>query len=215
MKKYLLFAGLLTVFSAQLAFAYPRFSENNQKEIDKPEIIQSYYGELKGSPDQYVIKSNENFDLSVQLALPDLPNINKNIVVWVRKHDSLSPGFVIDGQFLKWKSTTNPFLDSKFLEGPARILNDTDAGTYDITVFNAGNQGKYILKIGNKKSNIVTESTRTLISLPKIKKYFGEPALTAFFNLSGACFLLIIYVALMIGFICYKVKRRHDDAKKL
>lgn len=69
----LLLVSIILVFAHQPRLAYnENLTIDNAKRIENPEISQAFYGELKGQPDYYKIDSDKDFNLYVNLVVPDI-----------------------------------------------------------------------------------------------------------------------------------------------
>jgi len=84
---------LLSIFtgiflSATASFAHqPRIVSEEMTQIENPEVSQAFYTELKGEPDYYQIESEEPFKLYVEILVPDLEGIDKDVSVEISGKD--------------------------------------------------------------------------------------------------------------------------------
>ena len=80
MKKiFLLTTVILFLLFANSASAHlPRitYSQDGAVEIINPEISQAFYDELKGQPRDYFIESSVDFELYLNLLVPEIANID-------------------------------------------------------------------------------------------------------------------------------------------
>jgi hypothetical protein len=193
---------LLLLLILPIAVAHqPRivFDRENSREnpiiIQNPEISQVFYGELKGEPDFYLLKSPKDFDLRLGLLAPDISFARTDFLAGITK-DGQSLAF--DGGEFEWQPYFEPFGRDRYLEGP--IFNaPVTQGEYYILITNKENQGKYALAVGFKESFSPKEAVNTVLSMPKLKtEFFEKPAYTAFLNPIGAVFLTFLLIALVI-----------------
>lgn len=178
---------------------------NNPIIIEKPEISQAFYGQLKGKPVYYMIESPREFRLYVNILVPDNPG-----------GDKLVSARIIDdnGRTIKelgpdnWKPYFEEFGGDYYLRGPE--FNETlPAGRYYIMVFNKENQGKYALAVGYIEAFPAEEAIKAIILLPILKaEIFNIPIPELFLQFLGIILAMGTFISLnFIG----KIK----EAKKL
>ncbi len=46
--------------------------------VEAPEISKAYYGELTGKPDLFVVERDKQWDLFVEILVPDLPGVQED-----------------------------------------------------------------------------------------------------------------------------------------
>lgn len=155
--------------------------------IKNPEISQAFYAELKGQPTYYAIESNVSFVLYLNLLVPDLLNIKKDVSVWVYS-GNMEDGKelrLLNGQNFNWVPFYEKFASDKYFKGP-ELRMTLGSGKYLIKVFNSINQGKYVLAIGDKEKFPLGEAISAFILLPSLKKnFFNKSALSAYLNRIG------------------------------
>jgi len=209
------------IFTIGLSWAFlasahqPRLVETGQIIIIKnPEVSQAFYGELRGSPQFFEIKTDRKISLYVGVLVPDLPGIKKDISAQV-----FSVGgeeiFVLDGLQGEWKVFFEEFAGDNYWQGPDKKM-DVNPDTYRIKVYSPDNLGKYVLVVGEKESFPASEMLKTLLTLPKLKKnFFNKSPLTAFFNLIGLYLLIALVIILLIGsLIILIIKKRIKNRKE-
>ena len=80
MNKYLLSFLLFFVISGVALAHQPRLvGDDLVIKVEDPEISKAYYGTLKGEPAIYIIQSNEPFNFYLDLLVPDVEGVNKNV----------------------------------------------------------------------------------------------------------------------------------------
>jgi hypothetical protein len=189
----------------------PRIVSGNEiNEIKNPDISQAFYGELKGEPAIYEIKSEAPFSLYLGLLVPDLPNQRKDFSARVvdEKEDEV---FILDGQNFIWQGFYEEFGGDYYLKGPENKIG-VGSGAYLVTVSNPDDQGKYVLVVGEKEIFPAGEILNTIITLPQLKKnFFLKSPLTAFSNKIGLYlrlfFLTIIVLIWLVVFIIKRLRR--------
>lgn len=164
--------------------------------VENPEISQAFYGELNGKPDYYKISSDKPFKLYINLLVPAGPGISGDFisaeVFDLNKNVILS----VNGRNTTWKPYFEEFGGDNYLKGP-EVRQILPAGTYYIKVFNAENQGKYSIAIGEIESFPADESLKALVTLPQLKeKFFGKPVSTLFLEFLGIILALGSIMAL-------------------
>jgi hypothetical protein len=88
-----IFLFLLTV--GKVSAHQPRIVSQDLIEVQNPEISQAFYGELQGQPVLFRIDSSEPFVLYLNLLVPDLPEIDKDVSARVYFQDEEI--FFLDG----------------------------------------------------------------------------------------------------------------------
>lgn len=164
--------------------------------VDQPEISKAYYGELNGEADHYRIESAKPFVLYMNLLTPEEAGARTDICV------DVSAGgrkiLTIGGSAAAWKSYYEKFANDHYFRSQ-EFMETVDAGTYEITVYNKDNRGRYCLAVGNIESFPLDETIKTAFTLPVIKKeFFSKPAISAFLNLVGLFLAIELVIALAV-----------------
>jgi hypothetical protein len=183
--------------------------------VNDPEVSQAFYGELHGSPAYFQIQSSTGFDLYVQLTLPDVPGIGKDVSARITKDGD--PGFieVLDGTNHTWTPFYEEFGGDEYWSGPE--FNQTvGPGTYTIEVYRPVNQGTYVFVVGEKEEFPLDVTLRTLFLLPVLKTdYFQKPPYAVLFSRMGVLYLPFILGAFfLVGLIVWLFKRKRKKAKR-
>jgi len=212
----LLVIGLGLFFANQALAHNPRIVTTDFTEIYKPDTSQAFYGELKGQPQLFEIRTDRNLTLYVGLLVPDLPNITKNISATI---SSAGQGemFLLDGSKFEWSKFYEEYAGDNYWQGP-EYKKEVVPGTYQIKIFSPDNLGKYALVVGEKESFPPAEMLKTILTLPKLKKdFFNKSPLTAFFNLIGLYLFIALVIILLIGgliiFIFKKIRKRQKKTR--
>jgi len=160
-------------------------------EVKNPQISQAFYAELTGRPQTYTIRSEASLRLYVNILVPDIPGIETDYEAVVSRSTETGEEIVarLDGAAFDWKPFFEPFGGDRYLLGP-EYDQDVPAGTYTVVVSSPDNHGKYALAVGKVEKFPLKEMARTIVTIPKLKRYFGKSPLTAFFNLSGGFLVL-------------------------
>lgn len=199
-----LIAGLLIPFAL---FAQElRIVDTTPADIDNPETYRAYYGKLDGAPDVFRVNAAEPFRLSIVVLVPDVADARTDFVA--RVVDTANRGTPVagvDGTVSEWVSFFDTSGRDDYLAGPL-FQGGVPAGSYEIEVSNADNQGAYVLLLGEESSFSIGEVLGRYSTLPDIKSdFFGKPAYQAFLAplllwpiLAGLIILAIIVFTLYI-----------------
>jgi hypothetical protein len=184
-------------------------SERGTVEIKNPEVSQAFYATLRGEPDQYQITANKEFDLYLNILVPDLPDIRKDYTIEViRVNDGQSVHlYELDGKQHDWTTFFEPFAGDNYYQGP-ESEKALPAGIYRIRVSNPDNAGKYVLSVGRQETFTLSETVQMIQSLPDIKRFFEKSPWTAYLNLVGLFMLLSVLLLGVVMFIIYRITAR-------
>lgn len=190
----------------------PRMVNSSKVEIFHPEVSQAFYGELKGSPEEFIIKSEKDFKLYVGLLLPDIPNVKKDISaeIFLLKEGKMEIIATLDGKNYQWTPFFEKYGKDNYLWGPEFKAADSVkgkelkgelvlAGDYLIKVFNDSDTGKYVLVTGFLEKFPPKEILRTIFIYPGLKaKFFNDSLASMFSSAFVWVYLVLIY---LLGFI--------------
>jgi hypothetical protein len=184
------------VLKKDLAFDYPQFIQN-------PEISQAFYGELTGSSHFYQITSDQDFNLYLNILVPDIKGAKPDFSVVVSNGDTIT----LNGKGFAWENFFEPFGGDHYLKGPeykARV----GKGKYLIRVYNDDRQGKYVLAVGDIESFPPKEMIKAFVAMPRLKIFFNKSPFTAYFNRIGLYTLpaLVIIGGVVVGSV-FAIKR--------
>jgi cytidyltransferase-like protein len=218
-KIYLIILILFLVFSASKANAHqPRYVKSPENEVKNPEVSQAFYGILSGKEHYYNFYSDKPLELYVGLLIPENLKIPKSLVPENFSAEIFRDGqkiFTLDGKNYTWERYHEEFANDYYYQGP-EIKEMTEAGSYQIKVFNDNNQGNYVFVIGAKEEFPLPEIINTIKFLPEIKEdFFGKPAYTAFFNKIGFFIFgpVIIFLVIVLVVIFYLKKKLRKNKK--
>lgn len=190
----------------QQAWAHqPRIVSQETVQVENPEVSQAFYGELKGKSVNFEINSDTPFILYLNLLVPDLPGIDKDVSA--RVYFNEEEIFFLDGTNFDWTSFFEEFAGDDYFKGP-EVEKEVKQGKYLVEVFSPDNQGKYVLAIGKKEEFPPGETVKTIFLLPQLKRdFFNKSPFTAFFNLIGLFLLIPIIILLVLSLLILKWKR--------
>ncbi|MCX6718462.1 MAG: Type 1 glutamine amidotransferase-like domain-containing protein [Candidatus Staskawiczbacteria bacterium] len=196
------------------------YLQSGDVKINNPEISQAFYDELKGQPRDYFIDSSKDFDLYINLLVPNPEN--KDSRYFADVFDSQDKKiFSLDGNSFAWQEFYEPFGRDYYLKGP-ELDEKLPAGKYKIEVFSKNNSGKYVLAVGKTESFDALSILNIYWQLPLLKISFFKTSVLQFFltpfGIGGVAAIgaLLIFLALiyyLVGLI--KGIVRHNMAKTL
>ena len=131
--------------------------------------------------------------LYVNLLVPDMPGVETDYEAVIYRMGEATGSVLarLDGKAYDWRPFFEPFGGDHYRLGP-EYDEDVPAGAYTVVVSSPDNQGKYALAVGKIEKFPPGEMARTIVTLPKLKKYFGKSPWTAYFNLSGVFLLVVV-----------------------
>lgn len=203
MKKYL-FALSFFVFFLVTPLAVsahqPRVPDTMPQFVSEPEVSKAYYGKLGGKSDFYIIRSDQPFDLYVNILVPDKTGQQTDMSVTIVKDGKLIQD--LDGTKFQWKKFFEPFGHDNYLMGPeyrARV----EAGEYQVFVSNPQYSGSYSLAIGEREKFNFAETVNAVHLIPQIKKtFFKESPVSFLLSPIGIGYVVAMFVlAFIFGFI--------------
>jgi len=170
-----------------MAWAHqPHMAVGRTTLVANPDVSQAFYAELKGQPDEYLFSLTEPLLLFLNVLVPDIPGVHEDYTVQLFRRTSSGDSLVrtLDGTNADWTQFHEPVANDDYLQGP-EFHEPTAPGDYVVRVSCPGNQGKYVLAIGERESFPPGEITRVIGVMPALKRYFGKSPATAYFNYTG------------------------------
>jgi dipeptidase E len=208
-----LFLGVASFSSAHL----PRiiYDQGGDIKVERPEYSQAFYDELVDSPRNYLINSEKEFTLYINLLVPAINgNSRYSANIYLIKNDIEEKIAFVDGQtdFL-WQDYYEEFDRDYYRKGPEfeKILQP---GNYKIEIFSYTNKGKYVLALGKNEVFPILESIKIFWTLPMLKMQFFKTSVLEFlftpfgFVLIGAISAVLLLIAFFsfISFFIDKIK---------
>ncbi len=192
-------------------------------QINNPEVSQAFYDELKGEPRNYFIDSGNDFELFINLLVPNPENKDGRYSadVFLLKGDQEQKIYSIDGSSFDWQESYEPFGRDYYLKGP-EFLEQVLAGKYKIEVYSADNQGKYVLAVGKQEYFDTRSFLSVYWQLPLLKMMFFKTPVWEFFLTPfgiagiigiGVILILLALINYIVGFVNETIK--HNQAKTL
>lgn len=183
-------------------------SFNNPTIIDNPEISQAFYSTLHGSPDYYKINSDVPFKFYLGLLVPQSPGIQGDFVSAQVLDSNGNILLTLNGTNSTWTPYFEEFGGDYYLKGP-EVTEQLPAGTYYIKIFNAENQGKYNIAVGDIESFPVDESLKALFTIPLLKEqFFGKPVTKLFIEFIGL--ILALGSTMILYFMLIRARKSEE-----
>ncbi|MGA2418320.1 MAG: Type 1 glutamine amidotransferase-like domain-containing protein [Candidatus Staskawiczbacteria bacterium] len=216
----------LFLTAASIASAYQLrvvYLQNGNVQINNPEISQAFYDELKGEPRDYFIDSSKDFELYINLLVPEKANRDGRYSAKIFSEDNGNEQQIAesDGDSSQWQEYYDNFGRDYYLKGP-ELDNQLAAGKYKIEIFSEDNQGKYVLETGKKEIYDAQSILNIYWQLPFLKLTFFETSVLQFFLTPfgiagiGAIGVLLIFIALIYYFVgAIREFIKHNQAKTL
>jgi len=233
---WLLGPGSVSAHQPRIIFSQAGYSLGPVN-INNPEISQAFYDELKGKPRDYFIDSSKDFELYINLLVPEEPNRDGRYSARVFLVNDPSESFgkaqdkasgqeeeqivELDGASFDWQEFYEPFGRDYYLKGP-EFSRQVSAGKYKIEVYSGDNQGKYVLAVGKKESYDAQSLLNIYWQLPLLKLTFFKTSVLQFFltpfgvagiGTIGAILIILALINYLAGFIKETIK--HNRAKTL
>ncbi len=184
----LLMTTLMAMGAAGTAYAHqPHLvTDPGITRVDKPEVSKAYHAELSGKPAVYEIVSLDSFALYVNILVPDEVGIPTDLSVTVtRGTDTVA---VLEGPAQKWTRFYEPFGGDSYLMGPELRMR-AGPGTYVAAVSRPGDEGRYVLAVGEREEFSLGDMVRTIGLMPRLKRdFFHKASIRAFTDPLGSLF---------------------------
>jgi len=175
--------------------------------VAQPEVSKAYYGTLDGKPQLFEVRSDAAFMLYVNVLVPNIPGIRKDVSAEIRNGKGKLIGR-LDAAHSRWTVFHEPFGGDDYYQGP-EFRQRVEAGAYTITVSSPRNRSKYVLAIGDKEEFPPREIARTLVVLPRLKAdFFDESRLSVLWSYTGAFLAFIVLAVASVVYLLVKLLRR-------
>jgi len=223
-KHYLIAISVLLILPLAASAHQPRLVESNATiQVQNPEISQAFYDELTGKPRDYFITSDKNFDLYLNLLVPEAENRNGrySAKIFLEGKDGEMEVALIDGASFNWQEYYESFGRDYYLKGP-EFEKQVESGTYKIEIFSKDNLGKYVLAVGKTETYDLKALLNIYWQLPLLKiayfktdvlQFFLTPFGIAGIGIIGAILVLIALIYYFVGVVKELIK--HNQAKTL
>jgi len=228
MQKLISYLAIFFVFltAGTIAWAHSPeliYQKQGDIQINNPEISQAFYDELKEAPRNYFVESDKNFNLYVNVLVPEAKNREGRYSanIFSLTGDKEEKIFFIDGEISEWKEFYEPFGREYYLKGP-EFEKQVPAGKYKIEVFSADNKGRYVLAVGKEESFDAISILNLYWQIPELKINFFETSVLQFFltpiGIAGVVAvgaIIIIFTAITYFFVSIRDFIKHKKAKTL
>jgi len=196
------------------------YLQSQKTQISNPETLQSFYDNLKGQPRDYFINSSSDFELYLNLLVPDPANKDGRYSADVFDNQG-NKIYSVDGTSANWQEFYDPSVREYYLKGPdldQKLL----AGKYKIEVYSKDNQGEYVLAVGKKETRDIKSISNLYWQIPLLKVTFFKTSVLQFFltrigiigvGVFGVLLILLFILYYLVGLVREAI--RHRRAKTL
>lgn len=212
-----------SVFAHQPVIIY---NQSGEIQIYNPEISQAFYDELKGQPRNYIIDSSEDFELYLNVLVPEIANKNGRYSAKVFQLNQSQTKKIKQTEKQIAELTTSDFNWSEFyeefgrdyyLKGP-ELTQQVPSGHYRIEVYSKDNEGKYVLAVGKKESFGMQSVLNIYWQLPLLKIAFFKTSVLQFFitpfGIAGIAFIgFILIIIALINYLTALIKRKIKESQ--
>lgn len=215
---FLVLAVFLLFLAGEVFAHLPRiiYGKTGAAEVKKPEISQAFYDELLGSPRDYLLQSDKEFNFYINLLVPQSSNFKGRYsakVFRIEKDKEIEIAF-IDGQTnFEWQEFYEEFGRDYYLKGP-EFEKRLEAGDYKITIFNYENKGKYVLVTGKNEEFSVLETLKIYWTLPQLKIQFFKTSVFEFLLTPFGLVAIGVFTFVLLIFLFFILFSSAKDAGK-
>ena len=170
------FILLLSPFSASAHQPKLVSSDDAEKGIavHEPSVSKAYYGELKGKPHVYTIRSGVPFAAYVGILVPGAKLSHPVSFELLAGEKVIFRG---DGASFEWRRFYEKHGGDWYMTGPEygaefRSTHTLPAGDYTVRVYSAGNIGKYSLAVGDVEHFPFVEIVKAAWNVILLKLFF-------------------------------------------
>ncbi len=198
------------------------FLSEGNTQIQEPQISQAFYDELNGVPKSYYIDSGVDFNLYINLLVPEFSNKDGRYSanIFLITNESEEQIFQLDGSLAKWDEFYEPFGRDYYLKGPESEI-PLSSGSYRIEVYSADNVGKYVLAVGKEEKYDFQSLLNIYWQLPLLKIKFFQTSVWEFFltpfgiagvGIIGGILIFIAVLNYLIPAVVEKIKQKKAGA---
>lgn len=191
--------------------------------ITDPEISRAFYDELKGNFRDYFINSGKDFNLYINLLVPEAANRYGRYDADIYSIKDGKESLIFSTKVLSsgWSRYYEKFGRDYYLKGP-EWEKKVPAGEYKIRVFSSDNFGKYVLAVGRTEYFDAKSVLNIYWQLPMLKIAFFNTSVLEFFltpfgiagvGFLGAMLILVLFIYYLAGLVRNII--RHHLAKTL
>jgi hypothetical protein len=177
--------------------------------VTDPDVSQAFYAELKGQPDEYRFTLAKPLPLYLSVLVPKIPGAHENYSAELYRKTAAGDSLVgiLGGTNSKWSDFHEPFANDDYFQA-TEYREPMPPGDYTVRVSCPGNQGKYVLAIGERESFPPSTIVRLVGVMPALKRYMGKSVLTSYFNYTGIFLGATIVVVAGIAVLVVSLARR-------
>ncbi len=177
--------------------------------VTEPDVSQAFYAELKGLPDEYRFTVAQSLPLYLGILVPKIPGAHEDFSAEMYRKTASGDSLVgvLGGTSSEWTNFHEPFANDDYFQA-TEYREPMLPGNYAVRVSCPGNQGKYVLAIGERESFPPSTIVRLIGIMPALKRYMGKSVLTSYFNYSGIFLGATIVVVAGIAVLVVALARR-------
>jgi hypothetical protein len=180
--------------------------------IDDPELSRAYYGELKGFPHTYEVRSDAPFLLRVEVLVPDTDwstnGISSMIVRQVEGSGRVTEVARLEAKDASWESFYEPWGGDSYRRGPM-FEEELLSGTYRVEIHTPDNIEKYVLVIGSREERELGYF-ELLGRIVEVKTFFGKSKVAILQSPIAYIPFLIALVTILVLMYVWRFRRRRD-----
>lgn len=173
-------------------------------QIENPENVSFFHGELFSFPHTFEINSEKSFYLQVEILVPDINSSKNNIsgiIIKEKEVGGVEEVIRLEAEEVEWEEYRETETGNTYRIGP-RFQSDLEAGVYRIEVHTPDNLEKYVLKVGFQDGDEKIGYFKKISRIMESKIFFEK---TKFSVLESR----VIYVPFFgIVFILFAIKKR-------
>jgi len=188
------------------------YTEEGIINIENHTVSQAFYDELRGVPRDYFIKSENDFELYINILVPAIsnPKGRYSANVYLVNGENQEKIISVDASIYKWTEYYEEYGRDYYYKGP-EFSDNLGPGIYKIEIFSEDNQGRYVLAVGKKEEYDIKSLLNLYWQLPLLKMTFFESDVLQFFltpfGIAGIGFIGGIFIFFAIfGYIVSLIK---------
>ncbi len=177
----------------------PRIVNTPKIAVPDPEISKAYYGTLTKEPHMFSINSDSDFDLYINILVPDIKGQKKDLTVNILRNGKLHA--VLSPKADDWNKFFEIFGQSSYWQGP-EYKKRVAAGEYTIRVQSNQYPIKYSLAIGETEAFDGKETLNAISLIPNLKRnFFDESPASFILSPLGGGYVIVMYMsAFLMGY---------------
>lgn len=188
---------------------------SNVQTIYNPEEKSIIFDELTGLPKSYKFSLDKTTDIGLNLLLPTSNNPNNPYFAYLLKEEKTGNSMLanIDGRLVATSTIYDPILKERLYKGPS-YETTLEKGEYQLFVYNRGNTGKFILKIGGNSAIAKVPILESINNIIRLKiNYFNSSLFPFVISKFGLLYLSNVFLTVFVLMELLIGKRRKVSFK--